>query len=216
MPNNTRNRDRRQRMMAITARSYEPVKVARSLTSSQRTFRRQVPLTLGSWQSDAGFQYSGDLQLNFKLSEFTTDIAALGKVWDQVRVRNVRYTITKMFNFASGGGTSATAQSILLYSSYDTDGGVLSDPLEILSRRNLKVNVLTLNKPSCTLAGTPAMTNTDGRVIYQPTFDLANTIGLKKDFFSHQLVAVGVNQSIGNDQTLHCLVEVDVDMIGAR
>lgn len=194
-------------------RQLNPVKMANPLNTITRTLARLTSIQLESWQVSNGIQYSADYRFPFKVTDFP-GFSEMAAISDHYKVINVTHRITKHFRVGDNTDTgTANPRSLTLLSSYDKDGGNIN-PLDILSRSNMKAFTVTLNQPTLVLTGQPAYLNQDKRVVTGALLDAQTTT--HPEFNSFTIVAFGNGIGTGASITLEVIQYVTIQFQGLR
>jgi hypothetical protein len=190
-------------------RQIDPVKIARPLQTLTRRLVRQTSISLQGWQDNANIQLSQDIQLDFKVTDFP-GYASMAAIADHYRILNITHRMTKHYKI---GATAASnvARTITLLTSYDKDGGTMN-PLDILSRSNLKIATITMNQPTVVISGVPAYRDSSGRVVSRALLDAQGT---QPDFSSFQIVGMCIVDP-SDVIRLELISTIDVEFQGLR
>jgi hypothetical protein len=207
MVNNKNNRRNTKRN-----RQLAPIKVAAPLTKMTRRLVRQTSVLLESWQVNGGVQYSGDKQLDFAITDFP-GFTSMAQISDHYRILNVTHRLTKHYRVGESTDTATTTpRTVTFLSSYDKDGGAMN-PLDILSRSNLKISTFSMAQPTVVLSGRPAYRNSDGRVVENAILDAQGT---QPTFHSFSIVGMANDIGVGTQIVLELISTIDVEFQGLR
>lgn len=147
---------------------------------TKRTMGFSRELNFGSW-SNLGVVHARSMPeyLKFTLTDIP-GITTMAAVFDQFRIDKVTWTVVYY--------SDKTDRMLTIHSSYDPDGGTMTDPADILMRANRRMNTTTKTAPSVRFEGIPGTVDPTSLLVMKQKFHDFNG-GVDLTWYSHVLVA---------------------------
>ena len=175
---------------------------------TKRTMAFSKELSFGAW-GNLGVVHarSQPVYLAFSLSDLP-GISTMAEVFDQFRIDKVTWTVVYY--------SDKNDRMLTIHSSYDPDGGTMSNPADILSRANRRINTTTKAAPSIRLEGIPGTVDPTTHLVMKQRFHDFNG-AMDLTWHSHVLVAdTEVTNIIGVNAMPMVYCSIDFSFKGQR
>jgi len=175
---------------------------------TKRTLAFAKEVSFGSWTNlGAVHARSAPVNLDFTLSQLP-GFSTMAEVFDQYRIDKVTWTLIYY--------SDKNDRMLTIHSTYDPDGGTMSNAADILSRSNRRMNTITKTSPSVRYEGIPGTVDPSTHLVIRQKFHDMNG-GADITWHSHILVAdTEVTNVIGIVAKPIVYCSVDLSLKGQR